>query len=49
MSKLAKLALGLAGAMALSGCFIQAARTQPEEIVIVEPAPVIVEPIQTKY
>ncbi|MBM2577293.1 hypothetical protein JQC91_13370 [Jannaschia sp. Os4] len=46
MSKIAKLVVLAGAAAALSGCFL---RSQPEEIVIVEPAPVVVEPVQTKY
>lgn len=47
MSKIAKLVFLVGGVAAVSGCFLRS--PEPEEIVIVEPAPVVIEPIQTKY
>ncbi|WP_179381194.1 hypothetical protein [Jannaschia marina] len=47
MSSIAKLTVALAALTALSGCFLS--NPEPEEIVIVEPAPVVVEPVSGKF
>lgn len=45
MSSIVKITLGLAAVAALAAC----SNPQPEEIVIVEPAPVVVEPVSGKF
>lgn len=47
MPKIVKLVLLAGGVAAVSGCFLRNA--EPEEIVIIEPAPVVVEPVTTKF
>ncbi|WP_298430957.1 hypothetical protein [uncultured Jannaschia sp.] len=47
MSNVIKAVVGLAALTALSGCFLS--NPEPEEIIIVEPAPVVVEPVSGKY
>ncbi|MCK0167285.1 hypothetical protein MWU52_06960 [Jannaschia sp. S6380] len=45
MSSITKIVVGLAALAALSAC----GNSEPEEVVIVDPAPVVVEPVTTKY
>lgn len=47
MSKIVKTVAGVALLSALAGCFLP--NPEPEEIVIVEPAPVVVEPASGKF
>ncbi len=47
MSNVIKSIVALAALSALSGCFLP--NPEPEEIVIVEPAPVVVEPVSGKF
>ncbi|SDZ52762.1 hypothetical protein SAMN05444004_11936 [Jannaschia faecimaris] len=47
MSSIVKFSVAVAALSALSGCFLS--NPQPEEIVIIEPAPVVVEPVTGKY
>lgn len=47
MSSIVKFTVALAALSALSGCFLS--NPQPEEIVIIEPAPVVVEPVSGKF
>ncbi|SFI48886.1 hypothetical protein [Jannaschia pohangensis] len=47
MSKVIKAVAALGVLSALSGCFLP--DPAPEEIVIVEPAPVVVEPVSGKF
>ncbi|UWQ20660.1 hypothetical protein [Jannaschia sp. W003] len=47
MSTIAKFTVLLGAAAALSGCLLP--NPTPEEIVIVEPAPVVVEPSSGKF
>lgn len=47
MSKAIKAVVAVAALSALAGCFLP--NPEPEEIVIVEPAPVVVEPVSGKY
>ena len=45
MSSIAKFTAAAAALSALMGC----SNPEPEEIVIIEPAPVVVEPVSGKY
>ena len=45
MPTISKLTIGLVALAALAGC----SNPEPEEVVIVEPAPVVVEPVSGKY
>jgi len=47
MSTIIKACAGLAALSLLGGCFLS--DPQPEEIVIVEPAPVVAEPVSGKF
>ncbi|CTQ51330.1 hypothetical protein [Jannaschia donghaensis] len=47
MSSILKLTVAVAALSALSGCFLS--NPEPEEIVIVEPAPVVVQPVTGKF
>ncbi|GIT90542.1 hypothetical protein JANAI62_09970 [Jannaschia pagri] len=47
MSNAVKAVVALAALSVLGGCFLS--NPEPEEIVIVEPAPVVVEPVRGKF